>query len=193
MAKDNDDWLGLLLVGGLGFLFGKSNSDQNQKLGQYVTYEKNLQEYLLHKMEFEGFRKFQNEIQEMIHQLQPLPDKTRLKKNKTVYKLLVDAVNMYSLKLYRWSAIASSGTIEHLLYQKYQINNFRGLIDKAKEDNLISNAESHLLHGLRLNRNDFVHNLEEEVSQEDCKIMIQIAGKLINKLILIENGELLHP
>ena len=60
---------------------------------------------------------------------------------------------------------------------------FFELIELARKEVLISESEYHFLHGIRLQRNDAIHNFEKEVREEDALIALRIAIDFINKLV----------
>jgi len=90
---------------------------------------------------------------------------------------------MYLYGFFRGSSIFCSAVIESLLKEKYGDKKFYELINEAEKNKIITKAEMHYLHGLRLERNDFVHNVLREIKEEESQLILRITINLLNKLL----------
>lgn len=94
-----------------------------------------------------------------------------------------DAVKMYLEGFFRNSCISCAIVIEALLKKKFGEKRLVQLIDEAENSQIINRNDKHYLHGIRLDRNDYVHTINDGVAENDAKIVILITGKIINKIV----------
>ena len=85
--------------------------------------------------------------------------------------VFVESCNMYIYGFFRGSSIMCSA-----------------LIEIAGENGLLDEADVHYLHGLRLDRNDLVHDIQREVKEDDNHLILQIASRLLNKILEAPNA-----
>lgn len=135
------------------------------------------------KMELQNYRNFNRQIESRRLRMGELTSLQKLIVKPPIYNAFLEAINMFMFGFYRGSAILCSVIIETMLKNKYGNNKFYNLIEKAKENQLLTGSENHYLHGLRMERNDFAHDALKEVSEEDVLLIIKITNKIIEKLI----------
>jgi len=134
------------------------------------------------KQELQEYRNLKQQLWLRQQKLGSLPDLEKLRTRPQFYNSFVEAYKMYLHGFFRGSAILCSALIESLLKEKYNSKNFYELIKEA-ENKLLTKAEAHYLHGLRLERNDFVHDILCEVNEGDSQLILRITIKLLNKIL----------
>lgn len=162
MAQNDELWT-LLLGGFAGYMLATSKPED----------KKELQEY----------RDFKQQLQIRQHKIGVLPSLQAVMAKPTIYTTYIEATKMFMFGFFRGSAILCSAIIETLLTEKFGEGKFVDLITKAKEAQVITDADAYYLHGLRLERNDFVHNVLREVTEEDALLILKITNKIIDKIV----------
>jgi len=161
MADDDQAWA-MILGGLIGAGLAAPKPQERQELQEY----RNLKQQLWLRQQ----------------KLGSLPDLEKLRARPQFYNSFVEAYKMYLYGFFRGSAILCSVLIESLLKEKYGSKKFYELIKEA-ENKLLTKAEVYYLHGLRLERNDFVHDILCEVKEEDSQLILRITIKLLNKIL----------
>jgi hypothetical protein len=135
------------------------------------------------KKDLEEYRKLRQEIQIRQQKIGIFPNYFKLVQKPEYYNAFIESFNTYSSGFFRSSVIISSALIESLLKEKYGNLIFADLIKKAGEEKIISEFEYHLLEGIRIQRNDTVHNILGEIREEDSSLILQITIRILNKLL----------
>lgn len=107
----------------------------------------------------------------------------KLRQRPALFNLFVESFNMFIYGFFRGSSVFSIAVIENLLKEKYNKENFKMLIDNAKADKLINEKEEYYLNGLRLDRNDLVHNASCEISENESLMIIHLAMRIVNEIL----------
>ena len=162
MAEENDGWA-MILGGLIGAGLAAPKPEDKQELQEY----RNLKQQLSLRQQ----------------RLGSLPSMEKLRSKPQAYNLFIESYNMYLYGFFRGSSILCSALIEFLLKEKYGNRKFYDLINEAEKNKIITTAETHYLHGLRLERNDFVHDILREVKEEDSNLILKITINLLNKLL----------
>ena len=162
MAKDDQAWA-MVLGGLIGAGLAAPKPQERQELQEY----RNIKQQLWLRQQ----------------RLGALPDLEKLRARPQLYNSFVEACNMHLNGFFRGSAILCSVLIESLLKEKYGAKNFYELIKDAEQNKILTQAEVYYLHGLRLERNDFVHDILCEVKEEDSQLILRITIKLLNKIL----------
>lgn len=162
MAKDDQAWA-MILGGLIGAGLAAPKPEERQELQEY----RNIKQQLLLRQQ----------------RLGALPDLEKLRARPQLYNSFVETYNMYLYGFFRGSAILCAVLIESLLKEKYGVKNFYELIKEAEQNKILAQAEVYYLHGLRLERNDFVHDILCEVKEEDSQLILRITIKLLNKIL----------
>jgi hypothetical protein len=145
------------------------------------------------------YKKLKSEINLRLSKIPILPNYEKLSQSPLYYNAFRESYRAYSYGLYRSSVTGASVLIETMLRGKFEgatmrlilMDNtpekkkktFYELIELAKKSDIISVMEYHLLHGLRGERNDSVHDALREINEEDAVLILQIAIRIINKLL----------
>ncbi len=192
MAKNDEESLGYLLLGGLlgGIIIGAATSASKSKTNttKVVDRQKYL-DFLKYENEFTNFKNWKDGVEQRFNKLKPLPEKRQLIRDKIALRGIQEAINLYSLGYFRWSIIACISTLEYLLKKKLTEDSFNKLIEKAHDTNLISTSDYHFLHGLRNDRNDTIHEIEKVITEDDSRLAVLITLRVLKSIIpaLIEN------
>lgn len=163
MENNDDFWGGILLGGLLGAGLNSPKPEEKQELQQYRAAQ---QQFLARKQ-----------------RIGDLSILDRLRQKPTLFNLFVESSNMFIYGFFRGACVFSIATIENLLREKYQENNFKVLIDKAAEDSLIQQTEMHYLNGLRLDRNALVHDASREITENESLMILHLAMRLVEKIL----------
>lgn len=99
-----------------------------------------------------------------------------------VYTVLEESFKMYIYKFNKGSSLLCIALLESKLRDLYGLKNFEDLIKKANEENFLSNRDVHFLNGLRVDRNFIVHNIFEEISDNDAQITFKLVVRLLNNI-----------
>lgn len=180
MIKD-DELLAMILGGFIGAALASSNPADKQAL--------------------ENYKAFQSQINARSQKIQLTQEIiSKLGKKPEYYNAFIESYRAYSYGLFRSSVSVASVLIESILREKFENSfanllteaitkekskkkNFYDLIEDAKKTSLIEEVDYHFLHGLRSQRNDSVHEILKEVSELDSIMVLNIAIKIIWKLI----------
>lgn len=113
-----------------------------------------------------------------------LPPLAKLRTDSLAYNIFIEAYNMYLHGFFRAAAVFSTAVLEHLLGKKYGKGNFVELIEKAHKEGIYRQGETHYLHGLRIDRNSFLHDITREVREEDARVTLSLTMRLIDKVLI---------
>ena len=163
MANNDDFWGGILLGGLMGAGLASPKPEEKQELQQ--------------------FRATQQQLLARKQRIGNLSILDKLRQKPASFNLFVESCNMFIYGFFRGTCVFSVAVIENLLREKYQENNFKKLIDKAKADDLIKEPEEHYLNGLRLDRNDLVHDVSREISENESLMMVHLAVRVMERII----------
>lgn len=133
--------------------------------------------------ELQQFRNNRSQLQLRVQKIGDLSILEKLRQKPSMYNLFVESCNMFVNEFFRGASVFSIAIIEHLLKEKYSENNFKKLIDKAKEDNLIKSVEEHYLNGLRMDRNSLIHDSERQINENESLMIIHLAIRIMTKLL----------
>ena len=177
----NDTLLAMILGGFLGAAMSAPNPADKQAL--------------------ENYKAFQSQIN-LRSQKIPLTQEiiSKLGRKPEYYNAFIESYRAYSYGLFRSSVSVASALIESILREKFEnsltnlfaealtkekVNKktFYDLIEEAKKTKLIEEPDYHFIHGLRSQRNNSVHEILKEVSELDAVMVLNIAIKIIGKLI----------
>lgn len=163
--SDNDAIVGMILGG----IFGAAISSPK------IEDTKELQEY----------RAIKQEIALRQQKLGIVPDFNKFRNKSEYYPAFIEAYKLYLQGFYRGSTIISSVLLESILRDKFGDKRFYDLIEDTSKSGFISKMESYFLHGIREERNESVHNVLREVTEEDCNITLRLTIKLLEKIIQV--------
>ncbi|PMB76225.1 MAG: hypothetical protein C0177_07280 [Fervidicoccus fontis] len=159
-----DDEIGAMILGGIiGAILAAPKPEEKQELQQY--------------------RNLKTQISLRQQRVGVLPSLSKIMSKPMIHSLFTEAYRTYLFGFFRSSVILSSALLELLLKEKFGDKRFFELIELAKKEALINEIEYHFLHGVRLQRNDAIHNFEKEIREEDALIALRIAIDAINKLV----------
>ena len=180
MTQDNE-----LLAALVGGIFGAALASPNQE----------------DKKSLEAYKTAQAEINSRTQKI-PISQAfiSKVGKRPEYYSAFVESYRAYSHGLFRSSVIVASALIESMLRNKFEGNlaymfnelmkkreikkrNFYELIEEAKKTKFIDDKDYYFLHGLRSGRNDSAHDVLKEVSEIDSVMTLNIAIKIIEKLM----------
>ena len=162
MEKD-DFWAGIALAGIAGAALASPKPEEKQELQQYRSTQAQL---LARKQRIGNLS-----ILDLLSQ-KPSP-----------YNLFIESCNMFVYGFFRGACIFSIAVIENLLREKYSEDNFKKLIDQAKDEKLIDSIEEHYLNGLRMDRNSLVHNAERQITENESLMIIHLAIRIMGKIL----------
>ena len=161
MTQDNELWAAIF--GGLiGAALTKPKPEDQQDLAKYKA--------------------LQQEINARQQKITALPDFNKLNRKPEYYNAFIESYKAYSFGLFRSSVVVASVLIETILKEKYGSKKFYDLIEDARNKE-ITDLEYYLLHGLRSERNDSVHDVLREIREEDAIMILNIVIKIIGKLV----------
>jgi hypothetical protein len=163
MANNDDFWGGIILGGLMGAGIASPKPEEKQELQQYRA----TQQQLLAR-------------KQRIGNLNILD---RLRQKPSSFNLFVESCNMFIYGFFRGACVFSIAVIENELREKYKEENFKKLIDKAKDDKLIEPTEEHYLNGLRLDRNSLVHNASREINENESLMIIHLAIRIMERIL----------
>ncbi len=193
--EESSDNSALIGIGAflIGAALAKPSQDSVQELNQFKSNEflfdqyklnyHDFQQYLRDRNLFDKFKKERIIKNNRWKNLGDLKINQRVSNSPKTRNFFNEAVNMYFEGFFRSACISCAIVMEALLKNKFGDKKLVELIDEAKNSQMISDSEKHYLHGIRLNRNDFVHTIDQEVSENDAKIVILITSKIINKIV----------
>ncbi|MCK4395249.1 hypothetical protein KAW96_01500 [candidate division WOR-3 bacterium] len=162
MADNDDFWGGIILGGLLGAGLAPPKQGEKSELQNYRNIN---QQYLFRKQKLGDLSIFE-----------------KLRNKPEIYNLFLESCNLFIYGFFRGASIFSIVVIENILREKYQDDNFKSLIDKAKKDKLIENVEEHYLNGLRLDRNSLVHNATRQINENESLMIIHLAIRIMKRL-----------
>ncbi len=163
MTNESDFWSGIILGGLMGASLASAKQSEKEELEQCRT-EK--QQRLMRKQ-----------------RIGDLSILNKLRQKPFSYNVFVESCNMFICGFFRGACVFSVAVIENLLREKYEDNNFKALIEKAKKDNLIDQTEEHYLNGLRLDRNELIHDISREISENESLMIIHLAIRVMRKIL----------
>ena len=156
------------------------------------------------KKALEEYRAFQSQINSKVQRVPVSQDLiNKLGRRPEYYNSFIESYRAYSYGLFRSSNVVASALIESMLRERFEggiagvfaqafarrerkevkKKNFFGLIEEAKKEKIIEDSDYYFLHGLRSQRNDSAHDVLKEVSELDSATILNIAIKIIGKLI----------
>lgn len=197
MAKKNSNGDNSVLIGLGAFLVGSAlaqPSQQNvQKLNEFKSQEHlfyqfqqnyyDFQDYLIDRKQFDEFKNMRILKNKRWESLGEMKINQRITNFPKICDFFNEGVNMFLEGFFRNACISCAIVMEALLKEKFENGRLVELINQAKNENLISQSDKHYLHGIRVDRNDFVHTIDEKVSENDAQIVILITAKIINKIV----------
>lgn len=197
MAKKNSNSDNSVLIGLSAFLVGTAlaqPSQQNaQKLNEFKSQEHlfyqfqqnyyDFQDYLVNRKLFDEFKNERILKNKRWESLGEMKINQRIRNFPEICDFFNEGVNMFLEGFFRNSCISCAIVMEALLKEKFGNGRLVELIDLAKNEGLISQSDKHYLHGIRVDRNDFVHTIDQKVSENDAQIVILITAKIINKIV----------
>ncbi|PKK84892.1 MAG: hypothetical protein CVT49_01685 [candidate division Zixibacteria bacterium HGW-Zixibacteria-1] len=163
MSQEADGFWGVVLGGLFGAAIASPKKEDKDELNQYRLSKQRL---LIR-----------------INALGKLPNVERIRTDPIIEHAFIESVNMFIYGFYRGSTIYAASLMEYILRKRLKNSDFSGLIDAACENGIISKSEVHYLHGLRLDRNELVHDLTRQIREEDAELIIKIVIKILNKLL----------
>lgn len=163
----NDDGWALLLGGLIGAGLASPNPQQKQVDDQY--------------------RQYFQQVNLRSQKLGELPRLELLKMKEKFYSVFIESYKMHIHGFFRGATILATSLIEAILKERFGTKKLKDLIDEAKEAKLITVGEFHYLHGIRHERNNVVHEVFNEVSEDDSALIMRITIKLLNKVLSWQN------
>lgn len=181
---DEDGLIGALIGGILGAALASPKPEDKRALEEYRALQAQI-----------NLRTQKIPIsQELINKLGRKPE---------YYNAFIESYRAYSYGLFRSSVTVASALIESMLRERFEggfagffveaaakqkgetikKKNFFGLIEEAKKEKIIEEPDYYFLHGLRSQRNDYVHDVLKEVSELDNVTILNITTKIIGRLI----------
>ena len=135
------------------------------------------------KQELEYYRNIKQQISARIEKIGNLEISRKLIPKPLLYNLFKEACNMFSYGSFRGASVFSVVVIENILREKYKEDNFKKLIEKAKNDNLIELNDKHYLDGLRVDRNNLIHDASRKINENESLFLIQLSIRIMNKIL----------
>ena len=111
------------------------------------------------------------------------PHLVQLANDPDAHRAFSEACNLYLYGFFRQAAGTASAVIEHLLKKKYGDEKFVALIENAGKEGILTQNDIHCLQLIRLDRNDYVHNIHQPIVENDALITIHLAARLAGKLV----------
>lgn len=102
--------------------------------------------------------------------------------DKKVFDVFYEAFRMYLNGSNKGASFLCIAILESKLREKYGQKDFVQLIEKAKEEKIISNREYHFLNALRIDRNFIAHNVFEDFTENDAQITFILTISLLNNI-----------
>lgn len=193
--NENTDNTALIGIGAflVGAAFAKPSQESVQQLHQFRSNEHLFNQYKLDYYDFQQYlhdrRSFDEFKQERLVRydrwrgLGNLQINQRISNSPKISNAFNEAVNMYFAGFFKGACISCAIVMEVLLKDKFGNKKLIELIDEAKNSQMITSSERHYLHAIRLDRNSFVHAVEQEISENEAKIVILTTSKIINKIL----------
>lgn len=161
--KDDEVWAAIF-GGILGYALGKPKPEEQQEIEEY--------------------KRIKSLINIRRQSIGELPSIEKLRGHPEVYNLFVESYQMYLYGFFRASSVFCASTIEHALRIRYKENKrFYELIKNASKEGIITESEKSYLTGLRLDRNKFLHEITNEVKEEDARLILLISKNILNKVL----------
>lgn len=133
--------------------------------------------------EYEALKKQVQLRKESLGQLPDIPNLS-IYDNTDIYNLFSESYRMYLYGFSRAASVFAVATIEHVLRKKYPAEkNFFNLIGMAEKEGVIKAAEKSYLDGLRMDRNQFIHNLAQPVSEDDARFVLRLTMRILQKIV----------
>jgi hypothetical protein len=134
--------------------------------------------------ELNEYRKIKTQIKKRIGVVQSFADINQVKeKDEIAYNIVLDIFQLYSNGFNRASVVFCGALIEYLLRKQNYKGSFSKMITKATEDKLITKKDEAKLNLIRLERNDYAHDLEHKITEDETLIAIQLSIKMLDKII----------
>jgi len=188
---DEGNDFGTILVSTLlGIAIGAPSQVTKQKLkyfddnkAEFRFFQQNrlvFHEFLNQKQDFENFKKEQAIKHHRIISLGTTRIDSNIQSYPNANELFGEIVHMYASGFFRATCVFAAALIERILKEEFGDKKFVDLINEANSKNLISNNDKNYLHGLRLDRNDYVHSTSQQMTEEDAKFVILLTIRLLN-------------
>jgi len=181
--ESDDTFWKILTAGALGAMMASPSADQKQKLALFDQYEPYLREFIAYRPQFLAFQKHAAVVSARINSLQKIVPREAILKDAKLRPLITEAYSAFGQGFFRSSIIMSACVIELLLRRKYGRHKLVNLIEQAKTEGLISPRDYHHLQALRLDRNDIVHELGTSISEDEAKLYVNVAIRIVNELV----------
>lgn len=197
--KKTEDNTGTNLLVGLGaFLFGTAIAQpsklEQQQLHQFKSdkylydyFKKNrydFHKYLNERKLFEEYKAEQNRRNSRWESLGEFKINPNIQSQPEVDTCFRESVEAFLGGLNRNACISCGIVMEAILKTKFNKKKLVDLIEEAKANDLISNNDKNYLHAVRMDRNDYVHTLDQQVTENDAKVIILITARIINKILV---------
>jgi len=182
------------LIGIGAFLLGAALLKPTQdnvnlyKSNEYLfnQFKDNYNEFCQYSNDKNSFQAFQLENQNKVRRWNALGNlqvNQRLNNFPNIANFYNQAIQLYLSGFFRNACISSAITMEALLRQQFNNQRFVDLIKSANNSNIISNSDKSYLDGIRMDRNDYVHTLNQQTEENDAKVVIIITTKIINEIV----------
>ncbi len=183
--KEENDNSALIGIGAflIGAALAQPSKENAQKLNQLKSNEYLFNQFQLNYHDFQSYLNERTIKNKRWESLGELKINQRIANHPEIQNFFNEAVNMFFEGFFRGACISCAIVMEALLKENFGDKRFVDLIDEAKDANMLSNSEKHYLHGIRLDRNDFVHTINHEAGENDAKVVILITSKIINKIV----------
>lgn len=187
MAKQKESNDNTLLVG-LGSLFlgaamAGPSKDDAARIQEFRRNELLFNHYKKNLPDFQAFLIQKETERKRIVSLGKIRVKPSIQAHPTERQLFNNAIQLYIQGFFRFSVIACAMAIESLLKKKYGVKKFVELIEKAEEEGILAKNDRKYIDGLRLDRNVNIHSVEEDVTQENAKLAILVAIRVLNAIL----------
>ena len=194
IEHQNGNDLGLVVLSGLAVAALTTPSlEQKQKLQYFEANENEIyyfhdirpqfDEFLRHKSSYETYQREQISKNHRLLSLGNTTIDSSINNYTNAAETFDDSKKMFVNGFYRGSFISAIITIESILKEEFGRKRFIDLVDEAASKNLISESDKNHLHGLRLDRNDYIHTLSEIITEENAKIVILLTVRLLNNFL----------
>lgn len=134
------------------------------------------------KQELSEYRQIKQQFQNRISAVGHLSFLTQTGVHEDVRTVFVDSYRMYLSGFFRASAVFSVAAIEGLLRKQFGKKKLNELIERGKTQGILTESEYHFLHGLRLERNQYIHETNKPVMEKDTIHMLRLADRIANAM-----------
>ena len=195
MPKNNDDNSAFFGIGAflIGAMIAQPSQEKTRKLNEFQhneplfnQFKYSYDDFIVYLEERSLFDEFKNEqflINRRLQNLGELKISERLKNDQQIIGYFDEALHLYLKGHFKYSCVSCAILIEILLKKRFGDKRFVDLINEASKADIITKSDTHHLQAIRLDRNDYVHSIGQEVSEVDSKIILLISIKIINKIV----------